>query len=140
MSNLSIQERHFRGVAILDLVGKVTLGGSNKQLHDAIKRLVFEGEKQIILNLEKVTYIDSSGLGELVAGFSTLKANNGALKLLNVPDRVVDLMTITKLYTVFEIFSKEIDAVYSFDVPSDLTTGPLDGQLLAGARARTTIH
>ena len=138
MSNLSIQERQFRGVAILDLAGKVTLGGSNKQLHDSIKRLVLDGEKQIILNLEKVTYIDSSGLGQLVASFSTLKANNGALKLLNVPDRVVDLMTITKLYTVFEIFSKEIDAVYSFDVPAELATEqPLAGKFQARA---STIH
>jgi anti-sigma B factor antagonist len=137
MSNLSIQERQFRGVTILDLAGKVTLGGSNKQLHDAIKRLVHEGRTQIILNLEKVTYIDSSGLGELVAGFSTLKANNGSLKLLNVPDRVVDLMTITKLYTVFETFGEEIDAVYSFDVPEPLTTQPLDRKFQARA---STIH
>jgi anti-sigma B factor antagonist len=140
MSNLSIHERQFRGVTILDLAGKITLGGTNKQLHEAIKRLVLDGETQIVVNLEKVTYIDSSGLGELVAGFTTLKANKGALKLLNVPDRVVDLMTITKLYTVFEIFAQEIDAVYSFDVPADLTMLPLDGQILAGARPRTTIH
>ena len=140
MSGLTIHERQFRGVTILDLAGKITLGGSNKQLHDAIKRLVFEGETQIILNLEKVTYIDSSGLGELVAGFSTLKANNGALKLLNVPEKVVDLMTITKLYTVFEIFAEEIDAVYSFDVPAELPAESIDGRSLAAARARTTIH
>jgi anti-sigma B factor antagonist len=140
MSNLTIHERQFRGVTILDLAGKITLGGTNKQLHEAIKRLVHEGKTQIILNLQKVTYIDSSGLGELVAGFSTLRSNTGALKLLKVPDRVVDLMTITKLYTVFEIFAEEIDAVYSFDVPADLTTLPLDGQILDGARPRTTIH
>lgn len=140
MSNLTIHERQFRGVTILDLAGKITLGGTNKQLHEAIKRLVHEGKTQIILNLQKVTYIDSSGLGELVAGYSTLKSNTGALKLLKVPDRVVDLMTITKLYTVFEIFAEEIDAVYSFDVPVDLTTLPLDGQILDGERPRTTIH
>ena len=141
MSNLTIHERQFRGVTILDLAGKVTLGGSNKQLHDAIKRLVFEGETQIILNLEKVTYIDSSGLGELVAGFSTLKANNGALKLLSVPGKVIDLMTMTKLYTVFEIFDQEIDAVYSFDVPAELATPTIDEKILAGASApRSMIH
>lgn len=138
MSNLTINERAFRGVTILDLAGKITLGGTNKQLHDAIKRLVHEGKTQIILNLEKVTYIDSSGLGELVAGFSTLKANNGALKLLNVPEKIVDLMTMTKLYTVFEIFGEEIDAVYSFDVPADLTTQPLEEKFVA--KASTTIH
>ena len=138
MSNLTINERAFRGVTILDLAGKITLGGTNKQLHDAIKRLVHEGKTQIILNLEKVTYIDSSGLGELVAGFSTLKANNGAPKLLNVPEKIVDLMTMTKLYTVFEIFGEEIDAVYSFDVPADLTTQPLEEKFVA--KASTTIH
>ena len=138
MSNLTINERAFRGVTILDLAGKITLGGTNKQLHDAIKRLVHEAKTQIILNLEKVTYIDSSGLGELVAGFSTLKANNGALKLLNVPEKIVDLMTMTKLYTVFEIFGEEIDAVYSFDVPADLTTQPLEEKFVA--KASTTIH
>jgi anti-sigma B factor antagonist len=135
MSNLTIHERQFRGVTILDLAGKITIGGSNRELHEAIKRLVHEGKTQIILNLEKVSYIDSSGLGELVAGFSTLKANNGALKLLRVPDRVVDLMTITKLYTVFEIFGEEIDAVYSFDIPAEPTTRIPDEILVAGAAA-----
>jgi anti-sigma B factor antagonist len=126
MSNLTIQERTFRGVTIIDLAGKVTIGGSNKHLHEAIKRLVHEGKTKIVLNLAKVTYIDSSGLGELVAGFSTLKANNGALKLERVPGKVVDLMTITKLYTVFEIYEEEIDAVYSFDLPEDHIARPLD--------------
>ena len=126
MSNLTIQERTFRGVTIIDLAGKVTIGGSNKQLHAAIKRLVHEGKTKIVLNLAKVTYIDSSGLGELVAGFSTLKANNGSLKLERVPGKVVDLMTITKLYTVFEIYEEEIDAVYSFDLPEDHVAPPLD--------------
>ena len=64
MSNLTIQERTFRGVTIIDLAGKVTIGGSNKQLHAAIKRLVHEGKTKIVLNLAKVTYIDSSGLGD----------------------------------------------------------------------------
>ena len=132
MSNLTIQERTFRGVTIIDLAGKVTIGGSNKQLHEAIKRLVQEGKTKIVLNLAKVTQIDSSGLGELVAGYSTLKANHGALKLQRVPGKVVDLMTITKLYTVFEIYEEEIDAVYSFDVPEEHITPPLVGSPVAG--------
>jgi anti-sigma B factor antagonist len=140
MSNLTIQERFFRGVTILDLTGKVTTRGSNKQLHDAIKRLVCDGKTQIILNLAKVTHIDTSGLGELVAGYSTLKANKGALKLLQVPGKVVDLMTITKLYTVFEIHEEEIDAAYSFDTPGERTTLPLDRKIPAGATAGGWIH
>lgn len=127
MSGITIVERIFRGVTIIDIEGKVALGETNRQLHESIKHLVAEGKTQIAVNLAKVTHIDSSGLGELVGGFTTLKANNGALKLFNVNDRVTDLMTITKLYTVFEIFDNELDAVYSFDVPvSVATTGPLN--------------
>lgn len=127
MSGITIQERLFRGVTILDLSGKLGLGESNRQLHESIKRLISEGKTQIIINLENVTHIDSSGLGELVSSYTTLKANDGVLKLTNVNDRVNDLMTITKLYTVFEIFDAELDAVYSFDEPEAAPdTGPLD--------------
>lgn len=127
MSGITIVERIFRGVTIIDIEGKVALGETNRQLHETIKRLVAEGKTQTVINLTKVTHIDSSGLGELVGGFTTLKANNGALKLFGMNDRVTDLMTITKLYTVFEIFDNELDAVYSFDVPEPTaTTGQLN--------------
>src|SRR3982750_3730271 len=129
MSNLTIQERSLGGVTILDLSGKVTIGGSSKELHEAVKRLVPEDKTQIILNLAKVAYIDSSGLGELVSAYSTLKAASGTLKLLNVPEKVVDLMTITKLYTVFEIHENEADAVASFDTPGERETRPLDEEV-----------
>src|SRR5687768_10291260 len=118
MSSLTIQERQLGGVTIVDLAGKILIGETNRQLHDAIKRVVAEGKQQVLLNLAKVTYIDSSGLGEMVAGFTTLKASNGALKLINVPDKVVSLMTITKLYTVFDIFGDEAAGVASFDEPA----------------------
>jgi len=127
MSGITISERIFRGVTIIDIEGKVALGETNRQLHDTIKRLVAEGKTQIAVNLAKVTHIDSSGLGELVGGYTTLKAKDGALKLFSMNDRITDLMTITKLYTVFEIFDNELDAVYSFDVPVPVaTTGPLN--------------
>lgn len=115
MPSLTINERATRGVTIVDLSGGILIGGTNRDLHNAIKRLVQEGKNKIVLNMAKVTRIDSSGLGELVAGFATLKSNNGALKLLGLPANVVDLMTITKLYTVFDIYEEEIDAVNSFD-------------------------
>ena len=140
MSNLTIQERSSRGVTIVDLAGKISLGESNKQLHDAIRRLVEEGKTQIVLDLSKVNYIDSSGLGELVSGFSTLKANNGALKLLAVPAKVMDLMIMTKLYTVFEIHEEEINAVNSFDVPAENITRPLDADFAADAKAGGLVH
>lgn len=141
MSGITIEERLFRGVTIIDLAGKIAIGESNRQLHDSIKRLVSEGKNQIIVNLAKVSHIDSSGLGELVGGYTTLKSNNGALKLVNVNDRVTSLMTITKLYTVFEIFDNELDAVNSFDetTPSAIT-GPLDGTFNPAIVANSTIH
>lgn len=140
MSNLTIQERTLGGVTIVDLAGKVTLGGSNKMLHDAIKRLVNEGKTQIILNLQKMSYIDSSGLGELVAGYSTLKAAGGALKLMGVPAKVIDLMVMTKLYTVFEIYETEAEAVGSFETPSENVTEPLNERFAADAAASASIH
>ena len=140
MSNLTVQERSSRGVTILDLTGKITLGDTNGQLHNAIKRLLEEGKTQIVLDLAKVSYIDSTGLGELVSGFSTLKANNGALKLLKVPGKVMDLMVMTKLYTVFEIHEEEINAVNSFDVPAESITRPLDASFAANARGGGPIH
>ena len=141
MSGLSIEERMFRGVTIIDLAGKVAIGESNRRLHETIKRLVAEGKRHIIVNLAKVTHIDSSGLGELVGGYTTLKAVDGFLKLVNVNDRVTNLMTITKLYTVFEIFGNELDAVYSFDEPVPAAvTGPLDTSFNPGIVANSTVH
>lgn len=115
MGDLNITKRQVQGVVIVDLEGKIALGETNRQLHETIRLLVQEGKKSIVLNLSKVTTIDSSGLGELIAGYATLEKNDGTLKLANIPDRVIELMTITKLYTVFDVFETEADAVASFD-------------------------
>jgi len=141
MSGITIAERIVRGVTVIDITGKIAIGESNRQLHDSIKRLVSEGKNQIVVNLAKVSHIDSSGLGELVSGYTTLKAANGALKLCGVNDRVTSLMTITKLYTVFEIFDNESDAIDSFDIKAAAaTTGPLDIQFNPAIVANSTIH
>jgi anti-sigma B factor antagonist len=98
----------------MDLAGRITLGEGSSTLRDSLKELVAKGEKKILLNLGDVTYIDSSGIGELVSGFTTVTNQSGQLKLLSLSKRVKDLLQITKLYTVFEVFDDEAEAVRSF--------------------------
>ena len=114
MDRLSIDQRRVGDVIILDLTGKVTIGATNRQLQEALLRLVAEGERSVVLDLSLVTHVDSSGLGEVVAGYSTLRRGGGRLALVNMSDRVMDLMTVTKLYTVFDIYTSEAQAVESF--------------------------
>jgi anti-sigma B factor antagonist len=139
MSNLSISERQVRGVSIVDLAGKITLGESNRQLHEAIRRLVAENKQNIILNLAKVTVIDSSGLGEIVAGYSTVAANGGSLKLINLSERVTDVMTVTKLYIVFDIYGSEAEGVEAFEANEKRTTQPLDAGFAAEAKSGSSL-
>ena len=119
MSDLNISTRQSGGVTIVDLSGKIALGESNRALHEAIKNLIDEGNKNILLNLAKVTLIDSSGLGELVAGYASAERNGGAMKLANLSDRFIQLIHITKLYTVFDVYDNEADALASFGAASE---------------------
>jgi anti-sigma B factor antagonist len=114
MSTLNIATRRSGPVVILDLEGQIRLGETNANLHRAVHELVDGGEKNVLLNLARVTGIDSSGLGSLVAGHATLEKNGGEMKLLNLNDRVTELMMITKLLTVFDVFENEAAAVASF--------------------------
>jgi anti-sigma B factor antagonist len=114
MNNLIITERRKDSVIILDLKGQIKIGEGNVRLHDAIVELVSKGAKNILLNLEGVSSIDSSGLGEIIASHVTMKKNNGALKLLHLTRRVRELMVITKLLTVVDCFKTESDAMSSF--------------------------
>jgi len=114
MSNLNIAERRSDSVVILDLQGKIKLGEGNLELHQILRNLVEKGEKKILLNLADVSNVDSSGLGELIAGYATLQKNGGDLKLLNLTERVNELMVITKLLTVFDAFDDEAQAIASF--------------------------
>ena len=111
MSNLTISQRSADGITVIDLDGNISIGETNRKLHETLRELVAAGKNRIILNLKKVRSIDSSGLGEIVAGYSTLKSNGGSLVLVNMPSRVTDLMTITKLYTVFDVFESESEAL-----------------------------
>jgi anti-sigma B factor antagonist len=112
--DLEISVRQVEEVAIVDLFGRVTLGEASGNLRDTIKDLVSKNAKNILLNLTDVTYMDSSGLGELVGAFATVSNRGGRLKLLGLQPRVHELMHITKLYSVFEIFTDEKAAIRSF--------------------------
>ena len=114
MSSLKTSTRQTNGVTIMDLSGRITLGEGSVVLREQIRDLLAKGQKKILLNLADVTYIDSSGIGELVSGFTTVTNNGGQLKLLNLTKRVKDLLQITKLYTVFEVFDDEAEAIRSF--------------------------
>jgi anti-sigma B factor antagonist len=111
---MKVSTRLVDGIVILDLSGRITLGEGSVQLRDAIRDLVAQGQKNILLNLGDVNYIDSSGIGELVSAFTTVKNQGGQLKLLNLTKKVHDLLQITKLYTVFDIKDDEASAIGSF--------------------------
>ncbi|HOG29939.1 MAG TPA: STAS domain-containing protein [Vicinamibacterales bacterium] len=111
---MQIEERKIGNVIILDLKGKLTLGDGDELLRSTVSRLVQAGSKQIVLNLGDVPYIDSAGLGEVVRTYTTVKKQDGMLKLLNLTKRIQDLLAITKLLTVFETFDNEAEAVVSF--------------------------
>lgn len=106
--------RQVDGVTILDLSGRITLGEGSVQLRDGIRDLLAKGSKYILLNLADVNYIDSSGIGELVSAYTTVRNQGGDLKLLNLTKKVHDLLQITKLYTVFDIKEDEASAIASF--------------------------
>jgi anti-sigma B factor antagonist len=101
-------------VTVVDLSGRITLGEGSTVLRDTVRELLGRGQKKILLNLGDVTYIDSSGIGELVSGFTTVANQGGQLKLLNLTKKVHDLLQITKLYTVFEVHNEEAAAIRSF--------------------------
>ena len=106
--------RRVDGVTIMDLSGRITLGEGSVVLRDQIRELLGKGEKKILLNLGDVTYIDSSGIGELVSAFTTVRNQGGELKLLNLTKKVHDLLQITKLYTVFDVKDDEASAIKAF--------------------------
>ena len=112
--SLKFNTRQVDGVTILDLSGRITLGDGSVTVRDAVKDVLGKGSKSILLNLAKVDYIDSSGLGELVGAYTTVKNQGGELKLLQLTAKVHDLLQITKLYTVFDIKDDEASAISSF--------------------------
>src|ERR1700754_1448823 len=115
MSELTMTERQGGDVTILDLNGKITIGEGSVALRNAVRRLLGEGKKNILLNLAGVSYLDSSGIGELVSSFTAVNKEGGQLKLLNLTQKIQDLLAITKLLTVFDTFDDEPSALASFN-------------------------
>jgi len=113
--SLNVATREVDGVTILDLSGRITLGDdSSGKLRETVREILAKGSKKILVNLGDVSYIDSSGLGELVSTYTTASNQGAKVKLLNVQKKVQDLLQITKLYTVFDSFDSEADGVLSF--------------------------
>ncbi|MBV8050163.1 MAG: STAS domain-containing protein [Acidobacteriaceae bacterium] len=113
--DLKIHLRDVGDVTIIDLSGRITLGEETDAVRKTIRDLVNKGAKKIVLNLADVSYIDSSGVGELVSSYTAVRNAGGELKLLNLTKKVHDLLQVTKLYTIFDIKDNEFMAVKSFD-------------------------
>src|SRR4026207_1639471 len=111
---MQIEERAVGDVVVLDLKGRITMGEGDELLKDKVNSLVNQGHKKIVLNLAEVPYIDSAGLGEIVRPYTPVRRRGGSLKLLNLTKRITDLLSITKLLTVFETFESENEAVRRF--------------------------
>jgi len=111
---MTITQRQLDDVVMLDLAGRITIGEGTIILRERIQKMLNAGDKQFLLSLADVDYIDSSGLGELVSSFTKVKNQDGDLKLLQLTRRVRDLMQITKLLTVFDVYDDEAEAINSF--------------------------
>ena len=114
MAELDIKERQAGDVTVLDMDGKITIGEGSVALRSAIRRLLEEGKKKILLNLRGVGYIDSSGIGELVSSHTTISREQGQLKMLGLTEKIKELLVITKLLTVFDTYTDESEALNSF--------------------------
>jgi anti-sigma B factor antagonist len=112
--SMKASTRQIDGITIVDLSGRITLGEGSVVLRDTIKDLLGKGQKKILLNLGDVSYIDSSGIGELVSAFTSVRNQGGELKLLHLTKKVHDLLQITKLYTVFDVKDDEAGAIAAF--------------------------
>ncbi len=112
--SVELTNRQVGDVTVIDAKGRITLGEGSSDFRDTIKELVSKGQKNVLVNLAQITYIDSSGIGEMVSGYTTVANAGGKLKLLSLTKRIQDLLQITKLYTVFEVYDDEAAGLASF--------------------------
>jgi anti-sigma B factor antagonist len=133
MSTVNIPERRIGNVTVLDMDGNIRISGKNVALQEAVRSLVDQGRNQIVLNLERVSYIDSSGLGELISSHVTVTNRGGQIKLLNLTQRFQELMTTTKLLTIFDVYDEELEAIDSFKILDAVATAAAPrGDAIAG--------
>lgn len=111
---MKIKERQRDGVMILELSGKIMGGPDAERFSSTLKSLIHEGVRHVVVDLKEVTWVNSTGLGILISGYTTMKRNNGEMKLLNVSERIDSIFMVTKLYSVFESYKDEDEAVASF--------------------------
>src|SRR5207245_4257612 len=121
--HMTTSTRQVGGVTIVDISGRIVLGEESAALRDLVCDLLSKGQKKILFNLGDVSYIDSAGLGHLVSAFTSVRKQGGELKLLNLTNKVHDVLQITRLYTVFDIMEDEAEAVKSFDQSAAATGG-----------------
>lgn len=114
MSTLQATHRDAGSVTVLDMSGRITLGEGSALLRNTVRELLEDKRTSILMNLADVNYIDSSGIGELVSAYTAVKSRGGELKLLHLTKKVHDLLQITKLFTVFEVYTEEFTALRSF--------------------------
>jgi anti-sigma B factor antagonist len=113
--SMKISTREVEGITIVDLSGRITLGDETGKLRSTVRELLDKGVKKIVLNFAGVSYIDSTGVGELVGCYTTVRGQGGEMKLMALTQKVQDLFHVTKLYTVFDVKEDEFTAVKSFD-------------------------
>jgi len=140
MRTLCIKERQAGDVSALDLEGNITIGGDNATLHSAVRRLLADNKLKILLNLAGIQRVDSSGLGALIAAYTTVTRAGGQIKLLHVSRNIQDIMAITKLSTVFDVYDDELVALDSFTFGEQYEVIPYDGELVPRDTPEANIY
>ena len=120
--SVKLSTRQLEGVSVVDVSGRLTLGEGTSTLRDTLSTMAAGGQNRILLNLEGLSYLDSSGIGTLVSSFATITKGGGQLKLLKLTNRVKDLLVITKLYTIFEVYDDQATALRSFSPSVEAST------------------
>ena len=126
MNDLEFSLRLTEGIVVVDLAGRIEIGKTSSALSTVLRTLIDEGKRRVLLDLADVTFLDSTGLGTLVAGYATFEKNGGRLKLMNLSPKVAELLNLTKLYIVFDVFNDEMEAVASFYTLKEQLKQPLE--------------